>query len=119
MEAVWKRWSCEYIRRLRESHVNGGVGQTITPRKGTAVITKEENKNRNTWEFGVVTKNIKGKDGIVRGARVRTVNGELERPIQHLYPLELTCDEEHFRKTDPAASACMHTIARHRRERRS
>ena len=101
---MWKRWTREYIRGLRERHVNGGGKQTITPRKGTVVIIKDENKkNRNTWKLGIVAENIKGKDGIVRGARVKTANGKLERPIQHLYPLELTCDEENFRKPDPTA----------------
>ena len=103
-ESVWKRWSREYIKGLRERHVNGGGKQTISPRKGMAVIIKDENKNRNTWKLGVVKENIKGKDGVVRGARVKTANGELERPIQHLYPLELTCDVESFRKPDTTAS---------------
>ena len=84
--------------------MNGGGKQTITPRKGMAVIIKDKNKNRNTWKLGVVKENIKGKDGVVRGTRVKTANGELERPIQHLYPLELTCDVENFRKPDPTAS---------------
>ena len=47
-ESVWKRWSREYVKSLRERHVNGGGKQTITPRRGTAVIIKDENKNRNT-----------------------------------------------------------------------
>ena len=102
-ESVWKRWSREYVKSLRERHVNGGGKQIITPRRGTAVIIKDENKNRNTWKLGVVRETIKGKDGIVRGARVKTANGELERPIQHLYPLELTCDVENFKKPDPTA----------------
>ena len=46
---------------------------------------------------------MKGKDRIVRGAKVKTANGELERPIQHLYPLELTCDVENLKKPDPTA----------------
>ena len=33
---------------------------------------------------------IKGRDGVVRGAKVRTSKGSLESPIQQLYPLELT-----------------------------
>ena len=102
-ESVWKRWSREYVKSLRERHVKGGGKQTITPRRGTAVIIKDEKKNRNTWKLGVVRETIKGKDGIVRGARVKTANGELERPIQHLYPLELTCEVENFKKPDPTA----------------
>ena len=102
-ESVWIRWSREYVKSLRERHVNGGGKQTITPRRGTAVIIKDKNKNRNTWKLGVVRETFKGKDGIVRGARLKTANGELERPIQHLYPLELTCDVENFKKPDPTA----------------
>ena len=78
-ESVWKQWSREYVKSLRERHVNGGGKQTITPRRGAAVIIKDENKNKNKWKLGVVRETIKGKDWIVRGARVKTANGELER----------------------------------------
>ena len=30
-------------------------------------------------------------------------NGELERPIQHHYPLEKTCDENNLLNPDPTA----------------
>jgi len=33
-----------------------------------------------------------GKDGIVRAVELKTAHGTLERPTQHVYPLELTCD---------------------------
>jgi len=33
-----------------------------------------------------------GRDGVVRGAKLRTPKSVIERPVQHLYPLELTCD---------------------------
>ena len=29
---------------------------------------------------------------MVRGAKLRTPKSVIERPLQHLYPLELTCD---------------------------
>ena len=35
---------------------------------------------------------IQGRDGVVRGARLRAGNSHLERPVQHLSPLELACD---------------------------
>ncbi|CAB4032065.1 Hypothetical predicted protein, partial [Paramuricea clavata] len=31
-------------------------------------------------------------DGRTRAVQLRTKNGEIERPVQHLYPLELQCD---------------------------
>ena len=34
------------------------------------------------------------RDGVIRGVRLKTKNGYLERAVQHLYPLELWCDDE-------------------------
>ena len=42
--------------------------------------------------MGVVDQLIRGRDGVVRGAKVRTPNGIIERAIQHLYPIELSLD---------------------------
>ena len=42
--------------------------------------------------MGKVVKVIPGVDGVVRGAKVRVGGYELERPVQHLFPLELSCD---------------------------
>lgn len=44
--------------------------------------------------MGKVVRVIPGKDGVVRGAKVRVGDSELERPVQHLFPLELSCDVE-------------------------
>ena len=35
---------------------------------------------------------IEGRDGVVRGARLRAGKSYLERAIQHLCPMELCCD---------------------------
>jgi hypothetical protein len=35
---------------------------------------------------------ITGKDGVVRGAVVKTGKGSFERAVQQLFPLELSCD---------------------------
>ena len=43
----------------------------------------------------------KRKGGVVRRAKVKATNGNVETAIQHLYPLELTCDESQFRKPNP------------------
>ena len=65
-EAMWKRWSREYIRSLRERHLNGSGKQSAIPRKGSAVIIQDDSKNRNTWKLGVIIKIISGKDAVVR-----------------------------------------------------
>lgn len=35
---------------------------------------------------------IKGRDGVVRAAKLRAGMSHLERAIQHLCPMELSCD---------------------------
>ena len=44
--------------------------------------------------MGIVEELITGRNGVVRGAKVRAGKSHLERAIQHLYPLELTCDRQ-------------------------
>ena len=56
------------------------------------IIRTDTSKNRGTWPLAVVTGIYPGKDGIVRAVELKTAYGKLERPTQHLYPLELTCD---------------------------
>ena len=40
----------------------------------------------------VVIDFIIGRDSVLRGAKRRTPKSVIKRPVQHLYPLELTCD---------------------------
>ena len=45
--------------------------------------------------MGIVDGLITGRDGVVRVARMKTATGSyLERALQQLYPLELSCDCE-------------------------
>jgi hypothetical protein len=55
------------------------------------MLLQGEEKNRRLWKMGVVVKLISGKDGVVRGAVLKIGSGRKERPLQHLYPLELSC----------------------------
>ena len=56
------------------------------------MIIRSDEKNRAQWKLGVVDDLITGRDGVVRGAKLRSSKSSLERPLQHLYPLELSCD---------------------------
>ncbi len=76
--------------------MNAGGKQASCPRNGSAVIIADESKNRNAWKLGIVSDLIKGKDNVVRGAKVQTANGVLERVIQQLYPLELSIEENNW-----------------------
>ncbi len=96
--AMWRRWSREYVRSLRERHVNAGGKQASCPRNGSARIEMPGN----AWKLGIVADLIKGKDNVVRGAKVQTANGVLERAIQQLYPLELSIEENNW-EPNPSA----------------
>ena len=92
-ETVWRRWRNEYLRGLRERHNQQHGGKLNAPTVGEVVIIKSDEKNRGKWKIGVIEKVIRGIDGVIRGARVRTGTSVLERAVQHLFPLELSCDK--------------------------
>ena len=101
-EAVWSRWTKEYLRSLRERHrAQRGAGGD-TPAVGDVVIIKTEDKNRGKWPLGIIENLIIGNDGVVRGAKLRAGKSHVERAIQQLYPLELSCDRQR-----PASQAGM------------
>ena len=91
-DAVWSHWTKEYLRGLRERHRLKHKGDSNHPAKGDVVIIKSNEKNRAQWKRGVVEDLITGRDGMVRGAKLRTPKSVMERPVQFLNPLELTCD---------------------------
>ena len=53
------------------------------------MIIKGDEKSRGFWKLGIVKSLIKGKDGVVRGVKLRAGKGIMARPLQHVYPLEL------------------------------
>ena len=91
-DAMWTRWTKEYLRGLRERHnlKHDGKGSTLTV--GDVVIVHSEDRNRGKWPLGIVEKLYTGRDGVVRGVKLRAGGGHLERAVNHLYPLELSCD---------------------------
>ena len=56
------------------------------------MIIKSDERNRGKWKLGIVEKLIPGRDQVVRAVRLRAGKSYLERPVQHLFPLELSCD---------------------------
>ena len=49
----------------------------------------------------MVVELFNGRDGVVRAVKLRAGKTFLERPIQQLYPMELTCDRAPERATVP------------------
>ena len=103
LQHFWQRWRREYLVDLRESHKLKNNKQADIA-KGDVVLIQEDNQKRGQWKTGVVEELIAGKDGQVRGAKVRKMGrGKYEilsRPLVKLYPLEISVrkDEEETRK---------------------
>ena len=51
---------------------------------GDVVTVRTDSKNRGKWPLAIVQQTYLGRNGHSKGV--------LERPVQHLYPLELQCD---------------------------
>ena len=51
-----------------------------------------DQKNRWRWNIGIVMKLNRGRDRAVRSARTKCTKSMLERAIQRLYPMGLSCN---------------------------
>ena len=111
-DKLWIRWQREYLTALRERHNLTHKARKFLPKCGDVVMVKTDNKNRGTWPLAIVNQVYPGKNGVIRGVQLKTANGKLERPVQHLYPLELECD------LTPAVKPCLNPEAPDFRPRR-
>ena len=92
-KAIWKRWTGEYMRPLRERHNLKHEGKQNVPNVGQVVLIKNDSKNRGKWNIGVITKLYKGRDGVVRGAQLNSRKTTIDRPIQDICPMELSTEQ--------------------------
>ena len=95
-----RRWKEEYLTSLREFHrATGRNDQTI--KVGDIVLVHDETP-RMTWKMAVIEQLIRGNDGLVRAANIRTATGRTNRPITRLVPLEVSSsDTELLRQSPP------------------
>ena len=85
---LWKQWKKEYLAALRERHNLTHKVSKFQPQVGDVAIVSDGD-----GDVTIVSETYPGKDGIIRPVELKTVHGRLERPVQHLYPLEITCDK--------------------------
>ena len=90
----WRRWSREYLVDLREHQKTHVQKRQPGISVGDVVLIEEDGKKRNNWRLGRIDEVVVGKDGIVRGANVKTAKGKIGRPLQKLYPLEVREDPQ-------------------------
>ena len=92
----YKRFEKEYLLSLQERCYSNRIENECTLVIGDVVLIKEENKSRMLWRKGLVTKLIKGKDNLIRGAELKVYQPSLSkcthinRPLQLLVPFEAT-----------------------------
>ncbi|XP_028407828.1 uncharacterized protein LOC114530405 [Dendronephthya gigantea] len=92
-DVLWSRWTNEYVRSLRERHNLKNKSKRLSLKVGDVVIIQSNQRNRGKWNIGIVVKLIKGRDGVIRAARLRAGKSYIERAVQQLCPMELSCDE--------------------------
>ncbi|XP_066924368.1 uncharacterized protein [Clytia hemisphaerica] len=89
----WEQWKSEYLTSLRERNVKPNRNmRTETLNVGDVCLIDDQGP-RVKWKMGKIEELIKGKDNKVRGAVVKTMNGQLKRPINKLVII-------HSNKTD-------------------
>ena len=83
-------WKHEYLTSLREYHrAHGTNGQQI--KTGDVVLVHDDTPRVN-WRLAVIEELVRGNDGLVRAAKIRTTQGRTNRPIAKLIPLEFSSD---------------------------
>jgi hypothetical protein len=85
-----ERFRKEYLGLLVQ---RGKENKTRQYKVGEIVFVERDDKKRIFWPMARIIELFPGKDGDHRVARVRTKNGVLVRPLQRLYPLEVSQDE--------------------------
>ena len=78
----------------------GKDGKMETTLKEDVMLLKGEERNGGKWKIGVVEHPIQGwdGDGVMREAQLRDGKTHIEKPLQLLYLLELTCDRPERRR---------------------
>lgn len=79
---MWSLWPTEHLTKLRISQ--GTDVKNKWPVGGDLVLIRDD-----SWKLGIVTKLLKGNDGMFRVIHLRVVAGIMIQPIVKLYLLEL------------------------------
>ncbi|GFS57548.1 putative pro-pol polyprotein [Trichonephila clavipes] len=88
-ENLKQRFKREYLGFLRSSVIK----REDKINEGDIVLIGTDDKKRLHWLLGRVLELFPGKDGIIRLVKLRTERGDTLRPIQRLYPLEVTSNQ--------------------------
>lgn len=104
-EDLRKRFVREYVHALEERQQSKGADDGYrVPEIGRVVMVKGDVKHKAQWKLGRVVKKIAGKDGVVRGLKLKLGNGYLvERPLQLVCDMEIGGDDQRVALNPKAA----------------
>jgi len=95
LHSFWNRFKTEYLKQLRLWRRSQSAKPPLIPAPGHVVIVQAESvKNKFLFPLGIITSVVKGADGFIRSAYVKTNAGTIRRSIHLLHPLEVSGDEE-------------------------
>ncbi|XP_078361896.1 uncharacterized protein LOC144646227 [Oculina patagonica] len=110
-----KRFMKEYVHALEERQQKSEGNTEKIPDIGAVVMLKGEAKDKAMWKLGRVVSKITGKDGTVRGLKLKQGNGYIvERPLQLVCNLEIGGEDPKW-KPNPEAEVFVPRVGPSRR----
>ena len=92
----WQKWSNEYLPSLKISQKSkGGI---IIPKIGDIVLLDNDGK-RISWPLGRIVELVYGKNKSIRTVKVKTKAATVERPVNKIYPLEISSEIQSVSET--------------------
>uniref|UniRef100_A0A915NW68 DUF5641 domain-containing protein n=1 Tax=Meloidogyne floridensis TaxID=298350 RepID=A0A915NW68_9BILA len=88
LNKFWNIWHNSYLTSLRE-RVNKSSNETLVPQIGEIVIVEQSEAPRSVWKLGKIIELIKGRDNIIRTAKIQINKKIFLRSINLIFPLEL------------------------------
>lgn len=93
MQHLRNRFRKEYLSQLI---LKPGKKETRVLKEGDIVLIEDESGKRINWPLARIEKLILGRDNTPRVAILKTKKGTSKRPVQRIYPLEISSVQGNF-----------------------
>ena len=89
-EQLRKRWQDEYLKALQGRHKKSEESRQMLPGIGNIVLVADDNNLKSKLNLGRIVDIIKGKDGVIRGYKIRSNKRyTIAKPLQLIRDLEM------------------------------
>lgn len=109
LQTFWQHWQAEYLARLQQRPK--WLKPQPQPEIGNLVLIKDERLPPSKWNMGRITATFPGKDNQTRVVKLKTQNGEINRPITKLCFLPVHHNEPNQIKPAIASNSTLTSIA--------